>query len=110
MRPFGYLALILCIVLTSIGLGAARGTAMVGGQVVLCIGEAVVVVDRPDAPGRLRAHICPDMSLSLLAGTIAEAPADSDRVARAARIALRQEAALVSRATPAGIARAPPAL
>ncbi|GHG17252.1 hypothetical protein [Paracoccus aerius] len=65
MRRPGHLALILCLVLTGIGLGAARGTIARAGQVVLCTGHGVVVVDHPDGPPRTQ--VCPDMALSLLA-------------------------------------------
>lgn len=71
-RPLS-LALILCLALTGIGLGAARGTVMLDGQVVLCTGMGVVVVDHPGAPQR--PHLCPDMALSLLAATAVMAPA-----------------------------------
>jgi hypothetical protein len=64
MRRLGHLALILCLVLTGIGLGAARGTVVRAEQIVLCTGHGVVVVDHPDGPPR--AQICPDMALSLL--------------------------------------------
>ncbi|WP_295043718.1 hypothetical protein [uncultured Paracoccus sp.] len=70
-RPLS-LTLILCLALTGIGLGAARGTVLLGGQVVLCTGAGVVVVDHPDAPRQT--HLCPDMALSLLAATAVVPP------------------------------------
>lgn len=71
-RPL-FLALILCLALTGIGLGAARGTVMLDGRVVLCSGTGIVVVDHPGAPQR--PHLCPDMALSLLAATAVAPPA-----------------------------------
>lgn len=61
--------LILIVALTSIGLGSARGTVQIGGEVVLCTGHGVVVTRLPADPGQTRAHLCPDMALSLLAAT-----------------------------------------
>lgn len=71
IRPLP-LILILAVMLTSIGLGAARGTVRTGDQIVLCTGHGVVVIQRPGDPGP-RAHLCPDMALSLMA---AISPAD----------------------------------
>lgn len=74
MRNALRLFLILCLMLTGIGLGAARGTVQIGGQVVLCTGEGVVLRDIP-GQGNGRLHICPDMALSLLGATTpTEAP------------------------------------
>lgn len=64
MRRPVHLALILCLVLTGIGLSAARGTLIRAEQVVLCTGHGAVIVDHPGEPRQ--AHICPDMALSLL--------------------------------------------
>ncbi len=74
MRFVLHLALILCLALTGIGLGVARGTVAVAGQVVICTGKGVVVIDHPDAPGGASAHICPDMALSLLAAVASDPP------------------------------------
>ena len=68
------LCLILTLMLTGIGLGAARGTVQSGGQIVLCTGEGIVTIAAPDAPGGQRTHICPDMALALLNATAAPAP------------------------------------
>lgn len=73
MRHPVHLALILCLAITGIGLGAARGTVIPAEQVVLCTGHGVVVVDHPDAPRSLQ--ICPDMALALLAA-LQDAPLD----------------------------------
>ena len=73
MRHPVHLALILCLALTGIGLGAARGTVVRAERVVLCTGHGVVVVDHPDAPRS--AQICPDMALALLAA-VPDAPLD----------------------------------
>lgn len=68
-RPIPAL-LILLVALTSIGLGAARGTILRGQEVVLCTGHGIVVTRLPapdDGPsGGLAAHLCPDMALSLM--------------------------------------------
>ncbi|WP_265499347.1 hypothetical protein [Paracoccus beibuensis] len=63
-RPVPF-ALILVVMLTSIGLGAARGTVRQGTEVVLCTGHGVVVTVLPDDGGRA-AHVCPDMALAVL--------------------------------------------
>lgn len=60
------LLLILAVMLTSIGLGAARGTIRQGTEVVLCTGHGVVLTRLPDGTGG-QGRICPDMALSLLA-------------------------------------------
>lgn len=64
MRHPIHLALILCLAVTGIGLGAARGTVVQAEQVVLCTGHGIVVVDHPDGPPDAR--VCPDMALALL--------------------------------------------
>ena len=71
-RPV-HLALILCLALTAIGLGAARGTVVRAEQIVLCTGKGVVVVEQPGGPQE--AHVCPDMALSLLVA-MPDAPPD----------------------------------
>ncbi|RJL05400.1 hypothetical protein D3P06_06990 [Paracoccus aestuarii] len=65
MRPVP-LIVILAVLLTSIGLGAARGLVMQGDQVVICTGHGVVVTTRPGSEDG-GVHICPDMALSMLA-------------------------------------------
>lgn len=62
------LSLVLILVLSGAGLGAARGQLRIAGTVVLCAGEAVTVLT-VDVNGRpvQRTHLCPDMALSLLA-------------------------------------------
>ncbi|WP_410218209.1 hypothetical protein [Paracoccus sp. (in: a-proteobacteria)] len=64
-RPLPFV-LILVLMLTSIGLGVARGQVRLGTEVVLCTGHGVVVTRLPDGGGG-KAHLCPDMALSLLA-------------------------------------------
>ncbi|MFV0386594.1 hypothetical protein [Paracoccus sp. (in: a-proteobacteria)] len=59
--------LILSLMLTGIGLGFARGTVQIGGQVALCTGAGIVF---RDVPGQGRTYICPDMALSLLNATL----------------------------------------
>lgn len=104
MRPILRLALILLVVLTGIGLGAARGTVQSGGQLVLCSGQGIAVV--PGEGGR--AHICPDMALALLNATPPAAPdilpPDSFRRAAPAIPAGTGRSAL----RPAATARDPP--
>lgn len=60
------LILILAVMLSSIGLGAARGTVRMGDQIVLCTGHGVVVVERPDGQGDT-VRLCPDMALTFMA-------------------------------------------
>jgi len=66
LRPL----LILALVLTSIGLGSARGMITQNDQIVLCTGDGVIFMPRPDSsddsPYTL-VHFCPDMALSMLA-------------------------------------------
>ncbi|TRW95477.1 hypothetical protein FNJ84_15945 [Paracoccus sp. M683] len=66
--------LILCLVLTSFALGSARGQARIGDQVVLCSGEAVVLVYGPDGAPVESPYYCPDMVLSMLAATVLPDP------------------------------------
>ncbi|TJZ90471.1 hypothetical protein FA743_15105 [Paracoccus gahaiensis] len=84
IRPLP-LILILVVMLTSIGLGAARGTVLSGEQIVLCTGHGIVTIELPGDQGS-RTHLCPDMALSILA---AIGPAD---VALPLRVAHGQEA------------------
>lgn len=79
LRPVPIL-LALAVLLTSVGLGAARGTVAQNGQIVLCTGQGVISV--PD-PGGADAHLCPDMALSLLAAPM---PGDADLPVRGARV------------------------
>lgn len=68
------LILILTLLLTGIGLGAARGTVLRGERIVLCTGHGVVITHRPASDGGgTSAHFCPDMALSLLAGIATDA-------------------------------------
>lgn len=83
MRRLLHPALILCLVLTGIGLGAARGTVVRAGQVVLCTGHGVVIVDHPGEPRQAR--FCPDMALSLLSAP-PDAPVDPAALRDAARL------------------------
>ncbi len=106
MRRPVHLALILCLVLTGIGLGAARGTVMRAEQVVLCTGHGVVVVDRPGTPPQAR--FCPDMALSLLsalpdAPVVAALPRDAVDLDRPAALRRAQ-----GRESPRPAARGPP--
>ncbi|RJE80539.1 hypothetical protein [Paracoccus sp. JM45] len=77
------LALILVLMLTSIGLGTARGTVRLGTEVVLCTGHGVVVTRLPDT-GQTTVHLCPDMALSLLAVVAAPAVIPPQQSAMAA--------------------------
>ena len=58
------LLLICVLVVTSLGLGAARGQLRLGGEVVLCAGGAVLVVQTlgPDAEARAGRGQCPMVS------------------------------------------------
>ncbi|WP_040595439.1 hypothetical protein [Paracoccus zeaxanthinifaciens] len=68
LRPLPIL-LAIVIALTSVGVGSARGTARIGGQVVICTGEGVTSV--PDPRGG-QVHLCPDMALALLSAPMPE--------------------------------------
>lgn len=107
MRRLVHHALILCLVLTGIGLGAARGTVLRAERVVLCTGHGVVVVERPD--GQRQAHLCPDMALSLLAATL-DHPGDALALHTAPRSG-RAFSVLhtAGRKAPSAAARDPPA-
>lgn len=102
------LVLVCCLALTAIGLGAARGTVQIGGQVVICTGEGVVIRHVPGAPGKTTAHICPDMALSFLdaaAGADIQLARDTGQY----RVAWRPEMGpLHSRSVPLASARGPP--
>ncbi|MBU2957097.1 hypothetical protein Q4511_11610 [Paracoccus sp. 1_MG-2023] len=76
-RPLPIL-LAIAIALTSVGIGAARGTIGSGGQIVLCTGNGVVTV--PDGRGGGDVHLCPDMALAFLQAPL---PADAGLPARA---------------------------
>lgn len=67
------LSLIFALMLTSIGLGVARGTVQIGGLVVICTGQGVVTRQVPGAPGPVT-HICPDMALSLMVSVAPDQP------------------------------------
>lgn len=103
------LALILCLMLTGIGLGAARGQVQVDGHIVLCTGQGIVTVDAPPGSPAGHTHICPDMALSLLAAVHAQ-PATSVAPRRLSRRVTpdRVETALRSQDRPVVSARDPP--
>ena len=105
-----HLALILMLVLTGIGLGAARGTAVLDGRLVLCTGQGVVVVHQPDSPFAAKAHICPDMALQIMAGTSAVPVLLPERLASALPAALPADQHGIGRNAPPASARAPPLL
>lgn len=66
MRRLLHISLILVLMLTGIALGSARGTIQIGGQMVLCTAQGIVVVPHPADDPEQAAHICPDMALSLM--------------------------------------------
>lgn len=99
--------LILLVALTSIGLGAARGTVRMGDEVVLCTGHGIVVTRLPGDEGEA-ALLCPDMALSLLAAVDAPAVSLPPRPALPAAQPLRRIAAAAHPALPGRHARAPP--
>lgn len=106
-RPLS-LVLILCLAFTGIGLGAARGTVMAGGQVVICTGQGVVVMDHPGAPGP--PHLCPDMALSLLAAVWTPPPQFGRALPQPRPVARPQPLRAHGRESPRPAARGPPAL
>ena len=63
-------AILLCVIAaTSLGLGAARGQLRLAGDVVLCAGGAITVLERtPDGTPVARTHVCPDMTTAFLFG------------------------------------------
>ena len=101
--------LILLVALTSIGLGAARGTVRMGDEVVLCTGHGIVVTRLPGEPGAA-AHLCPDMALSLLAALDAPAPELPPRTERGDAAPLGEGRDRAHPVVPAGQPRAPPVL
>ncbi|MBK4214669.1 hypothetical protein JJJ17_01875 [Paracoccus caeni] len=103
-----HLSLILLLALTGIGLGAARGTAVLDGQVVLCSGHGVVMVHQPDSPFAIKAHICPDMALSLMSAQTAEPPVLPERLATALIHILPVDHIGIGRSAPPAWARGPP--
>lgn len=105
------LALIFCVMLTGIGLGAARGQVQIGGRIVLCTGQGIVTVDAPPGSPAGHTHICPDMALSLLAAVHAQ-PVASVAPRRLPRrvTADRVETALRSQDRPVVSARDPPGI
>ncbi|RNF35149.1 hypothetical protein [Paracoccus methylarcula] len=108
MRFVLRLVLILCLTLTGVGLGVARGTVQSDGQVVICTGEGVVIRHVPGAPGKSKAHICPDMALSLLgAPVMPDASVMRDPLQRRL-VMLIDSAPGVSRPVPTASARDPP--
>ena len=104
------LLLICVLVVTSLGLGAARGQLRLGGEVVLCAGGAVLVVQTgPDgAPPVRHSSVCPDMAPLFLAGFAAPPPALPQRVARIERPVAVPGPAVVARAMPGPQAHGPP--
>ena len=104
------LLLICVLVVTSLGLGAARGQLRLGGEVVLCAGGAVLVVQTgPDGVPVRHSSVCPDMAPLFLAGFAAPPPALPQRVARVERPVAAPGPAAVARAMPGPQARGPPA-
>lgn len=61
------LSLILCLLLTGFALASARGQTMIGDRVVLCSGQAIILVYGPDGTPSESPHYCPDMAQALLA-------------------------------------------
>lgn len=109
MIPLLRLSLILVLMLTGIGLGAARGTVQIGGQVVICTGEGVVTRQIPGAPGPV-AHVCPDMALALMAGVAPEQPQPMARRGTTDNQFTLGDDHGHSRPVPSSRARGPPAI
>lgn len=102
------LTLLLSLLLTSIGLGAARGTVAIAGQVVICTGEGIVISHIPGAPSKTMAHICPDMALSFL-NNITDGPDLPTAEYRVSRLSPHPvTATLYARGGPTAAARDPP--
>jgi hypothetical protein len=111
LRPLTALALSLMLAFTSLGLAAARGQAMAGGQVVLCSGAGPVTLTL-DAQGRPAgpAHICPDMALGLIAALHLPGLAISRGPSRADLLVAAPFAQGSALPRPAASARGPPSL
>lgn len=110
MRTALRLALILCLMLTGIGLGAARGTVRIDERMVLCTGEGIVVTYRSsDGQPDGQAHVCPDMALSLMAGVTPSEPPPGPLPAIRDAVPVWREAAVLIRHVPVAMARDPPA-
>lgn len=109
MRSALLFALALLLALTSQTLAAARGQAMVAGEMVICSGGHLVTV-KVDASGQPveTPHICPDCALHALAGVVAPDPVTVHAPAplRVRLLACSQAAASVAPVVPR--ARAPP--
>ncbi|MCF3973680.1 hypothetical protein [Paracoccus salsus] len=108
MKPVLRLALILCLTLTGVGLGAARGTVQIDGQVVLCSGAAVVVTYRDDGQPGGQAHVCPDMALMLLSATALPPAFQASLATLRAMVPGRRDIAIVTHQPPKAAARDPP--
>lgn len=102
------LALILCLMLTGIGLGAARGTVQIGGEMVLCTGQGVVVVPAADGEGGGQAHLCPDMALAMLVAVALPGLPDAPFAAAFRFTPALPSLVLTSQGRPATSARDPP--
>lgn len=102
------LSLILCLILTGIGLGAARGTVSMGGGIVLCTGDGIVVRFGVDDQRSGAVHICPDMALSVLAAVDLSGPDPVQQAGIARASSLPQVSTGRHLAPPAALARAPP--
>lgn len=109
MSRAAHLVLILCLTLTSIGLGAARGTVRIDGQIVLCSGQTVrVALDGQGHPTGT-AHLCPDMALAQMAAMAEGAPQVPPLPGTYRPMDLpAADRAAPGRAAPAGRARGPP--
>lgn len=110
MKAIARLALILCLMLTSIGLGAARGIVQIDGRIVLCTGEAIVVTQAADGRPAGPAHLCPDMALSLLAAVLSADAASTPPPVPQRLAAGTHDRAVLTFDPPRAIARAPPGL
>jgi hypothetical protein len=112
LRPLTALALSLMLAFTGIGLAAARGQAMAGGQVVLCSGAAGAVTLTLDAQGRPAgpAHICPDMALGLIAALGLPDPGVIRTPSRADALVVASFVQRSALPRPAASARGPPSV
>lgn len=102
------LCLVFCLILTGIGLGAARGTALIDGRMVLCTGEGVVVTYNADGWPDGHAHICPDMALAMLVATSAPPVLTAPIPTVQAAVPSPRKVAVLANGAPRAAARDPP--
>lgn len=108
MNPALRICLILGLMLTGIGLGAARGTVQIGGQMILCTGEGIVISVGADGRPDGRAHVCPDMALAMMAAAVSPDPPPAPSPRARPVQAFQPATTMPARQAPPAAARDPP--